>query len=83
MSKNLLPLKINNPKYIVLTYKMAIQNKNYASSFYRFKYTILFYRYSFHNKTSKLLKLIDIPFYFIGYIYSLYDNFRIDMFIKK
>lgn len=83
MSKNLLPLKINNPKYIALTYKLALKNKSYKSLFYRIKYIISFYRYSFHNKTSKLLKLRHIPFFLMGYIYCLYDLLRMTMFNKK
>ena len=83
MSANLLPLKVRYPQYLVHTYKIALKSNQYTSRLYRFKYTILFYRYSFHNKTFKLLNLYDLPFYTIGYIYAFYDLLRLAMFYKK
>lgn len=80
MSANLLPLKVNYPKYLVSMYEIALKNKQHKSVFYKFKYTILFYRYSFHNKTFRLLKLRDFPFYLIGYIYGLFDLLMLTMF---
>ena len=82
MSKNLLPLKINNPKYVALTYKFAINNFKYNSIFYRIKFTILFYRYSFHNKTLKLEKYTDLPFFLLGYIFACFDIFRLSIYKK-
>jgi len=81
MSKNLFSLKINNPKYIALTYKIAMSSKRYSSILYRFRYTILYYRYSFHGKTMKLLKVKDIPFFIMGYFFGLFDFFR--LFVMK
>ena len=83
MSANLLPLKVRYPQYLVHTYKIALKSNQYTSRLYRFKYTILFYRYSFHNKTFNLLNLYDLPFYTIGYIYAFYDLLRLAMFYKK
>jgi glycosyltransferase involved in cell wall biosynthesis len=83
MSANLLPLKVNYPKYLVSMYKIALRSKQFKSLFYRFKYTILFYRYSFHNKTFGLLKLRDFPFYLIGFIYGLFDLLMLSIFYKK
>ncbi len=83
MSANLLPLKVRYPKHMVDKYKIAIQCKEYKSLLYRFKYTILFYRYSFHNKTLKLLNFADFPFYLIGYIYGFFDLLRLLIFFKK
>ena len=77
MSKNLFSLKINNPKHIALTYKMAMSSNRYSSILYRFRYTILYYRYSFHGKTMKLLKVKDIPFFIIGYFFGLFDLLRL------
>ena len=81
MSFNLLPLKVNNAEYLTYTYKIALDSNKYSSVLYRFKYLILFYRYSSHNKSLKLLKLIDIPFFLIGYIYSIFDFMM--LFVKK
>ncbi len=83
MSANLLPLKVNYPKYLVSMYEIAIRNKEFKSILYRFQYTILFYRYSFHNKTFKLLKFLDFPFFLIGYICSLFDLLMLFIFYKK
>ena len=77
MSNNLLPLKINNPKYIALTYKIAIKSKRYSSIFYRLKYSVLFYRYSFHNNSAKLLKIYHLPYFLAGYIIKLFDKTRL------
>jgi glycosyltransferase involved in cell wall biosynthesis len=77
MSKNLLPLKINNPKYIALTYKIAIKSKKYSSIIYRLKYSILYYRYSFHNNNAKLLKFYHLPYFVIGYIIKFIDKTRL------
>ena len=51
MSANLLPLKVNFPKYMVKMYRIALKNKKFKSIIYKVKYKILFYRYSFHNKS--------------------------------
>lgn len=83
MSANILPLQVGYPKYLVHTYKIALKSDQYKSLLYRFKYTILFYRYSFHNKTSKLLNFSNLPFFVIGYIYALYDLLRLAIFYKK
>ena len=83
MSANLLPLKIRYPKHIVNKYKIAIKSKEYKSLLYRFKYAILFYRYSYHNKSLKLLNFTDFPFYLIGYIYGFFDLLRLVIFFKK
>ena len=83
MSSNLLPLKIHYPKYMVYKYKIALDSKDYKSLVYRFKYKILFYRYSFHNKSLKLIKFNDIPFHFIGCIYGFLDYLRLIIFFKK
>ena len=80
MSKNLLPLKINNPKYVAITYKIAINNFSYNSIFYRFKFTILFYRYSFHNKTLKIEKYTDLPFFLLGFIFACFDILRLSIY---
>ena len=42
MTLNLLPLKINYPKYLVKLYKIALENKKYNSITYRIRYKILF-----------------------------------------
>ena len=81
MSNNLLPLKINNPKYIALTYKIAIKSKRYSSIFHRLKYSILFYRYSFHNNNAKLLKFYHLPYFVTGYIVKVID--RIQLFVQS
>ncbi len=83
MTANLLPLKVNYPKYLVKFYKMGLESKKFKSPFYRLKCTILFYRYSFHNKTLKLLKLREFPFLLIGYIYGLLDLLMLSIFYKK
>ena len=83
MSANLLPLKVRYPKYMVYKYKIALESKQYRSLYYRLKYKILFYRYSFHNKTIKLLNLRDFPFNLIGYIYGFLDLLRLVIFFKK
>ena len=83
MSANLLPLKVSYPKYLVATFKIALNNKRYKSLFYRIKYTILFYRYSFHNKTFKFLKFRDFPFFILGYFCALFDLLMLSMFYKK
>ena len=83
MSKNLLPLKINNPKYVALTYKIAINNFSYNSIFYRIKFTILFYRYSFHNKTLKLEKYTDFPFFLLGYFFACFDILKLSIYKKN
>tara|TARA_A100001011_G_C14149685_1_gene773447 strand:- start:47 stop:937 length:891 start_codon:yes stop_codon:yes gene_type:complete len=79
MSKNLFSLKINNPKYIALTYKMAMMSKRYSSKIYRFRYAILYYRYSFHDKTIKLIKFRDLPLFIIGYVLGISDLLRLAM----
>ena len=81
MSNNLLPLKINNPKYIALTYKIAIKSKRYSSIFHRLKYSILFYRYSFHNNNAKLLKFYHLPYFVTGYLVKVID--RIQLFVQS
>ena len=83
MSANLLPLKVSYPKYLVATFKIALNNKRYKSLFYRIKYTILFHRYSFHNKTFKFLKFRDFPFFILGYFCALFDLLMLSMFYKK
>jgi glycosyltransferase involved in cell wall biosynthesis len=77
MSNNLLPLKLSNPKYIALTYKIALKSKRYSSMIYRLKYSILFYRYSFHNDNVKLLKFYHLPYFVIGYIIKIVDKVRL------
>ena len=83
MSANILYLKVRYPKYMVYKYQIASKSKEYNSMFYRFKYKILLYRYSFHNKKYKLLNFIDFPFYLIGYIYGFFDLLRLQIFFKK
>jgi len=83
MSANLLPLQVRYPKYLTHTYKIALKSNQYKSLLYRFKYTILFYRYSFHNKTFKLLNFRDLPFFAIGYIFAFCDLLRLAIFYKK
>ena len=83
MSANLLPLKVNYPQYLVQMYKIALKNKQLKSLLYRFKYIILFYRYSFHNKSFELLKFRDFPFFLLGYIYALLDLLTLSIFYKK
>lgn len=83
MSANLLPLKIHYPEYMVYKYKIALESKDYMSLTYRLKCKILFYRYSFHNRSIKLLNFKDFPFYLIGYICGLFDNLRLAIFFKK
>ena len=68
---------INNPKYIALTYKIAIKSKKYSSIIYRLKYSILYYRYSFHNNNAKLLKFYHLPYFVIGYIIKFIDKTRL------
>ena len=51
MSENLLPFKVNYPKYLVKLYQIALNSRDYKSFLYRIKCKVLFYRYSFHNKT--------------------------------
>ena len=65
MSKNLLPLKVYYPEYLIKIYKIALDSKDYKSFVYRLKCKILFYRYNFHNKTLKLTKIKDLPFLFL------------------
>lgn len=83
MTENLLPLKVRYPKYLVYTYKTAIESNQYTSSFYRLKYTILFYRYSFHYKKFKLLRYQDFPLFLFGYIYGFFDLLRLAVSNKK
>ena len=83
MSANLLPLKVRYPEYMVLRYKTALKSKEYKSLIYRLKNTILFYRYSFHNKTLKLLKFKDFQFFLIGYIYGFLDFLIIKIFFRN
>ncbi len=83
MTDNILYLKIRYPKYMAYKYEIALKSKEYNSSLYRFRYGILFYRYSFHNKTLKLLNFRDFPFYFLGYIYGFLDLLRLKIFYKK
>ncbi len=83
MSSNILFLKVKYPKYIAKTYKIALNNSQYKSKIYKFKYTILFYRYSFHDKTLKLLKLRDFPLFLIGCVYGLFDLLKLSIFIER
>ena len=83
MSANLLPLKIRYPEYMVYKYKIALESKDYRSILYRLKCKILFFRYSFHNRSIKLSNFRDFPFYFLGYIYGIIDNLRLVIFFKK
>jgi len=83
MTSNLLPLKIRYPKYIVYKYEIALKNKGYKSLLHRFKFLILFYRYSFHNKSLKFTNFRYFPFYVLGYICGLFDLLRLKIFFKK
>ena len=83
MTANVLSLKIRYPKYMAYKYEIALKSKEYNSLLYRLRYGVLFYRYSFHNKTLKLLNFRDFPFYLIGYIYGLLDLLRLKIFYKK
>lgn len=83
MSNNLLPLKVNYPKYLVDIYKIALNCREYQSLLYRIKCKILFYRYSFHNKNFKLTRYSDFLFYFVGYVIGLSDILRLVIFFKK
>ena len=83
MSANLLPLKIRYPEYMVYKYKIALESKDYRSLIYRLKSKLLFYRYSFHNRSIKLSNFKDFPFYLIGYIYGFLDNLRLVIFFNK
>ncbi len=83
MSKNLLPFKVYYPKYLVELYLIALNSKDYRSFFYRIKCKVLFYRYSFHNKTFKLYKIRDFPFYLVGFVVGLSDIVRLGMFFEK
>lgn len=83
MTKNLLPLKVRYPKYLVYTYKTAMESNQYTSLSSRFKYTILFYRYSFHYKKFKLLRYQDFPFFLFGCIYGFFDLLRLAISNKK
>jgi len=80
MSANVLPLKVKYPEYMVKMYKIALKNKKYKSLFFRLKYLILFYRYSFHNNDLKLLNLRHIPFLILGIITALFDMLIIFIF---
>ena len=71
MSANVLSLKINYPSYMVKMYEIAIKNKKFESLTYRLKYIILFYRYSFHNRSLKLKNIKDFPLFISG-IFLLY-----------
>jgi glycosyltransferase involved in cell wall biosynthesis len=77
MSANLLPFKVKYPKYMVYIYKIALKSNKYKSLLYRIKYTILFYRYSYHNNTLQLLKFKDCLFFLIGYLFGLFDLLRL------
>ena len=83
MSKNLLPLKVYYPEYLVKIYKIALDSKDYESLLYRLKCKFLFYRYNFHNKNLKLSKIKDLPFYFAGFIFGFSDIIRLTIFLKK
>lgn len=83
MTANLLPLKVHYPKYMVYKYQIALKSKKYKSLFYRYKCTILFYRYSYHNKTFNLLNFKDFLFYLVGYTYGIFDILRLRIFLKK
>ena len=83
MSANLLPLKVHYPKYMVYKYQIALKSKKYKSLFYRYKCAVLFYRYSFHNKTFKLLNFKDFLLYLAGYAYGIFDILRLKIFFKK
>ena len=83
MSLNLLPLQVRHPKYLIYMYKIALRSNQYKSLLHRFKCTILFYRYSFHNKNLKLLNFRSLPFFIIGYIYGFYDLLRLAVFYKE
>lgn len=83
MSANLLPLKVRYPKYLVYKYLIALKSKKYKSLLYRYKCAVLFYRYSFHNKTFKLLNFKDFLLYLAGYAYGIFDILRLKIFFKK
>lgn len=83
MSANLLPLKVRYPKYLVYLYKIAIEHNRFRFLFSKYKYTILFYRYSFHYKSFKLLKYRHFLFLLIGYMYATFDILKLSIFYKK
>ena len=83
MSKNLLPLKVYYPEYLVKIYKIALESKDYESLLYRLKCKFLFYRYNFHNKNLKLSKIRDFPFLFCRITYWFLDLARLGIFFDK
>ena len=79
MTDNIFKLKMNNIEPMVKLYKLLSLSKKYKSKYYRLKYNLLFFRYSFHYKKLNDLKIWQLIFIPLGFLYYCFDKIRLNL----
>ena len=80
MTDNIFNLQMKNIEPLVKLYNLLSVSKKYISIYFRIKWNILLFRYSFHYKKLNSLKIWQVIFIPIGFLFFCFDKLRLNFY---